>query len=170
VLSELLDLSISVWSLAISGSVIGMIGGLAAMNAVVDSINTTIGRVADNGRISKSQASAMCRHLADGTVVDLALFKAIVRNEIAEKGLQPRSDEARTSTAIARSPAAVGWTRRDAHAELGVRSRVRVQSRPSLSASTRAATATSTRPSSSAHLGLTQADAPGPKPSQRTCA
>jgi hypothetical protein len=64
----LLDLLISTWSLSLAGIAIGLVGGLSAVTAVVDTVNEK----ADVVGISKNKQ--MLKDLENGVVLDLERF------------------------------------------------------------------------------------------------
>lgn len=80
-LSEIVDLLVSVWALAITGAVVGLVGGIAAMQSTMDVINTTIVSAASGRSPFARQAEALEQATAGGASVDLATFKEIARTE-----------------------------------------------------------------------------------------
>ena len=54
VLSEILDLMISMWALSIIGTVVGLIGGLSAMSGLVDLVNSRIEHLAPSSKVSSA--------------------------------------------------------------------------------------------------------------------
>lgn len=108
-LSEIVDLSVAVWSLAITGSVIGMIGGLAAMNATIDKINDFI--TTTKYQVSEPQKLALAKAVAQGKVVDLPKFKEIMAEEVHKAGVKPLTNTQRASQEGSRA-AVDGWLSR----------------------------------------------------------
>ena len=85
-MAEILDLMVAVWSLAITGTVIGMIGGLAAMNVALDAVNGIITRPAKYA-LDKAQADILSAEIASGTMIDINKFTALVIKMYDDKGL-----------------------------------------------------------------------------------
>jgi hypothetical protein len=81
--SEMIDLLVSVWALSVVGTVVGVIGGLTAMDQATDVINTFI-KKSDNINLSTRKALTDLV-TADGNTVDFDQFKAILKEKDAKR-------------------------------------------------------------------------------------
>ena len=84
VLAEMVDLMISTWSLAITGTVVGLIGGLAALRSAVDFTNQRIAGATTLARSSEDRE--FFSKVADGELIAPERFKQAVRQCQAKGG------------------------------------------------------------------------------------